>query len=393
MGYGTQTAYLSFAIILILILYYISSQIKKKKKCPILPNSCTTTVGVYDGDSLISRQPLNMLYVKTAYNCCCRGEFRNHYVDLVNGDVDDYCALRNCALNGVRALDFTIFSINKKPVISASTTSENTYKELYNHIDFNSTLQKVKQYFLTDSNTSMISDPLFLILRIQSALPEIYNSIAFSLIQTFGLGNSLGNMLMTQKINSYTKLKNPTNSIQNFKVIVFVETDYLSVFTKSELYPLTAYQFNADRNTIPYIYRYSDNKTSYSEDIINITYPDLRVVNSSNFDPTNAFTNGITFIGMNFQKQDENLKKYNERFGNRSIIAQTEVFNINYDTTDQTSTNTGIMSSLTNVTTTPSSNSVTTTPSSNSVTTTPSSNSVTTTPGSNSVTTTPGITR
>jgi hypothetical protein len=148
-----------------------------------------------------------MLYVKTAYNCCCRGNFRNHYVDLVNGDADDYCALRNCALNGVRALDFTIFSINKKPVISASTTSENTYKELYNHIDFNSTMQKVKQYFLTDSNTSKISDPLFLILRIQSALADIYNSIAYSLIQTFGLGNSSANMLMTQSINSYTALK------------------------------------------------------------------------------------------------------------------------------------------------------------------------------------------
>jgi hypothetical protein len=354
MGYGTQTAYFSFAIILILILYYISTQIKKKNKCPPILNGCTTTVGVYDGDSPIAYQPLNMLYVKTAYNCCCRGNFRNHYVDLVNGDADDYCALRNCALNGVRALDFTIFSINNKPVISASTTSENTYKELYNHVDFNSTMQKVKQYFLTDSNTSMISDPLFLILRIQSAIPDIYNSIAFSLVQTFGQGNSSGNMLMTQKINSYTKLKSPTDSIQNFKVIVFVETDYSSVFNKSELYKLVAYTFNADRNTIPYIYRYSDNKTTYSKDIINITYPDLQVVSSSNFDPTNSFTNGITFIGMNFQKQDANLRKYNERFGNRSIISKTSSHNTTSKLSIKSSTSADSTSSTgTSGTTTP----------------------------------------
>jgi hypothetical protein len=186
-------------------------------------------------------------------------------------------------------------------------------------------MQKVKQYFLTDTNTSKIKDPLFLILRIQSNLPEIYNSIAFSLVQTFGQGNSLGNWLMSQHINQYTALKSPSNSIQNFRVVVFVETDYSDVFTKSELNRLVAYKFNADRSTVPYIFRYSDNKTNFANDIINITYPDLHVVSSSNFDPTNAFTNGITFIGMNFQKQDKNLEKYNERFGNKSIISQNEL--------------------------------------------------------------------
>ena len=395
MGYGTQTAYFSFAIILILILYYISSQIKKKNKCPVIPDKCTTEIGVYEGDSIIATQPLNQLYIKTAYNCCCRGKFRNHYVDLVNGDADDYCALRNCALNGVRALDFTIFSINQKAVISASTTSENTYKELYNHLDFNSTMQKVKQYFLTDSNTSKTSDPLFLILRIQSAIPDLYNSIAYTLIQTFGLGNSSVNLLMTQRINSYTALKSTNNSIQNFKVIVFVETGYSDIYDKSELAKIAAYRFHADRNTIPYIYRYSDNKTNYSNDI-NIIYPDLQVVSSSNFDPTNAFTTGITFIGMNFQNQDDNLKKYNKMFGNRSIISKTSSYNT---TTIVTSPpiSTGVTT-----TSAPTSQSVITTsaPTSQNVTTTsaptptsaPTSQNVTTTsaPTSQNVTTTSG---
>ena len=34
------------------------------------------------------------MHIKTAYNCCCRGNYRNDYVDVVNGDENDYCALK-----------------------------------------------------------------------------------------------------------------------------------------------------------------------------------------------------------------------------------------------------------------------------------------------------------
>jgi hypothetical protein len=55
--------------------------------------------------------PLNKVFVKTAYNCCCTGNFKNDYVGL--------CALENCYKQGVRALHFEVYSLNNKPIISS----------------------------------------------------------------------------------------------------------------------------------------------------------------------------------------------------------------------------------------------------------------------------------
>ena len=39
-------------------------------------------------------------YIKTAYNCCSGGNYKNDYVDL--------CVLKNILKQGVRGLDFEI---------------------------------------------------------------------------------------------------------------------------------------------------------------------------------------------------------------------------------------------------------------------------------------------
>ena len=57
---------------------------------------------------------LKDFYVKTAYNACATGKFKNDYVDL--------CALTNCAKKGVRGLDFQIYSKNDKPIVAVSKT-------------------------------------------------------------------------------------------------------------------------------------------------------------------------------------------------------------------------------------------------------------------------------
>ena len=69
----------------------------------------------------LSTTTLNQTFIKTAYNCCCSGQFKNDYVN--------YCALINCAKQGVRALDFTVYSLKGNPVIAASTLQSNEYKE------------------------------------------------------------------------------------------------------------------------------------------------------------------------------------------------------------------------------------------------------------------------
>jgi len=312
-----QILFLFIFIVILLIMMYIRSQINKKYVCPKLIEP-TSKVCAFDKGEIFRSTPISKLYIKTAYNCCCKGNFKNDYVDIKVGKDNDFCALQNCANNGARALDFTVYSIDGKAAISASSTPEINYKELYNFIDFNIAMQQVNRYFLIDSNSSLIRDPLFLIFRIHSDIPELYESVATSLTQTFGVGNQYGNLIYMKYLNTTTTL----DELKNTRVVVIVQPYDQDKLLKSSLNNITAYKLNADGYTIPCINRISDNLSKLSTKEIHFIYPDLYQKQSKNFDPTNSFTENITFIGMNFQTNDINLKKYNEVFNKTSFILQ-----------------------------------------------------------------------
>ena len=324
--YGQGLMYFTFTIVVIVIISYISMEINKKNNCPKLPGAPNTISDIFSNNTIsntlsqtpVNQLPINQLYIKTAYNCCCKGNFRNDYVDVVSDDQNiHYCALKNCALNGARALDFTIYQYKGIPIVSASTTNDISYKEQYNYLDFNITMQQVNRYFLLDRNTSYITDPLFLILRIQGDKKELYDNVAYSLTQTFGTGCNTGNKIYTNQISGHTKI----SEFQTLQVVIIVRPYNVELFNNSPLNQITALMMNPDSN-IPYIHTNSDNvKSSYDTQIL-IVYPELIVSSSKNFNPTNSFTYGIPFIGMNFQHDDSNLKLYNKQFGKKSIVPQ-----------------------------------------------------------------------
>ena len=47
---------------------------------------------------------LGDFFIKTAYNCCSAGDYKNSFVSV--------CALKNCIRQGARCLDFEIYSID-----------------------------------------------------------------------------------------------------------------------------------------------------------------------------------------------------------------------------------------------------------------------------------------
>lgn len=318
MEYSKKILFLFIFIIILLIMMYIRNQLNKKYVCPKPINDVTSINGAFDKGDVFVTTPISKLYIKTAYNCCCKGKFKNDYVDIQKGKTDDFCALKNCAMNGVRALDFTVYSMNKKPVISASTTAEINYKELYNNVDFDLTMKQVYRFFLFERNSSLIKDPLFLIFRIQSDIPELYDSVATSLTQTFGVGSQYGNLIYMKELNNMTTL----NEIKNTRVVIMVQPYDLEKLEKSSLNNITSYKLNPDGYTRPCINRFSDKLTNLSTENINILYPDLKRKQSSNFDPSKFFIENITFIAMNFQTNDVNLKKYNAKFKDSSLILQ-----------------------------------------------------------------------
>ena len=49
--------------------------------------------------------------------------------------------IKKCIFQGVRCLDFEIYSYNDEPIIAASTANNNSIKETYNFIKLNKALE------------------------------------------------------------------------------------------------------------------------------------------------------------------------------------------------------------------------------------------------------------
>jgi hypothetical protein len=305
--------------IILVLLFYVSYKFGLKTQ------NCTSITKNMDTLSMIPitnsfNKPLSSYFIKTAYNCFCSGKFKNDYVDV--------CALQNCANYGVRALDFQIFSLNNKPIISASTVNSNKYKEIYNYIPFYSGMQNVKKYFL-NTNTNK-NDPLFLIFRLYTTNSPVYDIMGDTLNEIFGYGTPEGNRIYIKALNQ-TLDKITLNTLMK-KVIIIVDSTNgdPAKFNSSKLHLYTTMTLGTQTNKI---YRENDVlNTSHNlqklidlSNNINIVYPNLEYSNSNYDFVTTGINNCISFIGMNFQNNDIYLKEYNNSsfFNNSAFIDKT----------------------------------------------------------------------
>lgn len=145
----------------------------------------------------------NDYYIKSAYNCCSAGNYKNNFVSL--------CALKDVIKQGVRGLDFQIFSINDQPVVATSTVDNYNIKETYNYINFGEVLAVIRDYALAGtSNCPNPTDPVIIHLRIQSANQTMYQNFA-NLFESF-------NSLLLGKEYSY---ENHQENLGNRKLLDF----------------------------------------------------------------------------------------------------------------------------------------------------------------------------
>jgi hypothetical protein len=294
-----------FLFLSFFLLYVFVSLKKRKYHCNVLSKTEIQT-SIKPLTKFKTDVSLNKVYVKTAYNCCCVGEFKNDYVDT--------CALVNCAKQGVRALDFTVFSLQDQPVVSASSFNSPLYKEQYNSLPFSEVMQQVKRSFLLDTlNCPNTTDPLFLIFRIQSRHKRIYDKMGDILQSSFGSGNLAGNMIYTD-INQMKKA-----NLKQFigKVVIMVDTTGLSGYESSKLSKLSVVNFgNIENRIIRAKDVYDENRRERTP--LTILYPNLQT-SSDNFDFTLGLPLGIQFIGLNFQTKDQYLDAYNAFFANAAF--------------------------------------------------------------------------
>jgi hypothetical protein len=109
-------------------------------------------------------------YIKSAYNCCSGGNYKNGYVNT--------CVLKDLIKQGVRGLDFEVYSIDDQPVVATSTSDNYCIKETFNSVPFSDVLNIIRDYAFASSTAPNPFDPIILHLRIKSSNQKMYDNFA-----------------------------------------------------------------------------------------------------------------------------------------------------------------------------------------------------------------------
>ena len=108
-----------FIILIIFIGYMIYLSKLESSECDYMNNLYSTIDGnirpISDNDP-DCKFNLYDYYIKTAYNACSGGSYKNDFVNI--------CNLKALIKQGVRCVDFEIYSVNGEPVVSTSTSDD-----------------------------------------------------------------------------------------------------------------------------------------------------------------------------------------------------------------------------------------------------------------------------
>jgi hypothetical protein len=176
-------------------------------------------------------------YIKTAYNSCSGGSYKNDYVNIN--------VLKSLLKQGVRCLDFEIYSINNNPVVSTSITDEYTVKETFNSVEFSDVMDIINNYAFSGGTCPNPTDPLIIHLRIKSNNQEMYTNLSniFKSYSSLMLGkdysyensgNNLGNTPLLLLKNKIILIVDKINNsfLQNEAFLEYVNLTSNSVFMR-----------------------------------------------------------------------------------------------------------------------------------------------------------------
>jgi hypothetical protein len=245
-------------------------------------------------------------YIKTAYNCCSAGTIKN---DFVNS-----CALKNCIRQGVRCLDFEIYSVDNTPVISVSSKNEFDVKETYNSIPFASAISIISDYAFSGSTCPNPGDPLIIHLRIMSNNKPIYDIMANALY------NTLSRRLLGKRFSYENNGKNigqvPLKDLMGKVIVIVDKTNPLFSDTL-----LNEYVNLASNSIFMRAIRFHDVKYTpdmqelieFNKKNMSIVLPDLST-NIQNPSSILSLNYGCQMVALSLQSYDASLEYYNEMF-------------------------------------------------------------------------------
>ena len=303
-------------ISLIVIISYIIIQFVNKSSLNY--TNCINMNNIYKNNPSISninvnnsnyKYSLRDYYVKSAYNACSANlKNKNDYVNV--------CALKNCIKQGFRMLDFEVYSVNNKPVISTSSVNNYKTKGTYNSIPFSEVINIINTYAFSNATCPNPNDPLIIHLRIKSNNKKIYSEMADIIYNTLknrmlgpkysyeNNGNNLGNIKLSELLGKIILSINKENSL-------FEDTklnEYVNIASYSPLLRCLTYDNIYNNNDITEL-------TNYNKMCMTICIPNLSV-SVDNYSSKLPMVYGCQFVAMCAQKNDYYMIEYNKKFNN-----------------------------------------------------------------------------
>lgn len=337
-----NTKFIMAIVFLIIVSVYILYRInyilhrKHNKQCYYISNIYSTNTKIKPISSTDSQwqKPLNYYYIKTSYNSCSIGSYKD-------GFVDDF-TISDCILNavigqGVRSFDFEIFNINNEAVVSTSADAPNpNIKSTYNYVPFYSVLNYLVTNAIVNQNNSCPNptDPLFISLRMNTNNEQVYNNIS-SYLQEY-----TNTYLLTPEYNCSNTSDFglvPLNTLIQKMVIIVYPTNS-TILQSTKLYEFT--NINGwGSQTFNYMNYYnvvnddSDDTLTTAKTTMIYVKPTLVHGTPTNPDPSFCLSLGIQFIGMSYQIFDNFLKAYEYFFdtaGNAFVMKNPSLLPITF---------------------------------------------------------------
>jgi hypothetical protein len=301
----TFQTYLIFMIITIIVISYL---IYLSHLASLQTKECSYIDKLYpDVDGYIVPISANNIdfsykffdyYIKTAYNACSGGNYKNDYVDI--------CHLKAIIKQGVRCLDFEVYSLDNEPVVASSTSDSYFVKETFNSVPFSKVLETIDGYAFSNGTSPNPTDPIIIHLRIKSTNQEMYSRLAtlfsnykkmlgidYSYINT---GKNIGMEPLLKLQSKIILIVDKSNDafLQNENLLEYVNLCSNSIYMRG--YHSYDIKNNPDINEL----------TDYNKSAMSIVFPD-KDINPSNPNGLVCRSYGCQMVAMRYQYVDNYL--------------------------------------------------------------------------------------
>ena len=242
-------------------------------------------------------------YIKTAYNSCSPGQFKNDFVNI--------CALKTVIAQGARCLDFEVYSLNNEPVVATSSVDDFSVKETYNSVKWSDVCTTIRDFAFSGATCPNPGDPLIIHLRLMSKNKPMYSNMAKVFEDTLSNrllgpkysyenhGKNLGQEPIANLMGKVVVIADRSNALfEDTELDEYVNLASNSIFMRGVRYT-QGVKFTPDMNEL----------IEFNKKNMTIVMPDLSE-SDSNYAFSLTQKTGCQFSAFSFQNFDSNMEYY-----------------------------------------------------------------------------------